>query len=413
MKYGLIGETLSHSFSAQIHKALSGEDYVLKEIRREQLAAFLQKRDFCAINVTIPYKEEVIPFLDVIDERAKSIGAVNTVVNRGGKLFGYNTDYWGLRALIEKNKLSLAGKTVLILGSGGTSLTAQKVAEDLGAAEVLRVSRGGGEGLITYPEAIARYSDASVIINTTPVGMYPHCGEVPVELAPFTALEAVFDAVYNPLRTALVLQAQARGILAEGGLYMLTAQAVYASEYFLNKTYAPEVLEEGYRRQLLERENIVLTGMPGSGKTTVGKLLAASLGRDFVDTDALIVEREQREIAAIFAADGEAYFRNAESEVIAAISQKAQGLVIATGGGAVLRAENVAHLKQNGKIYFLNRCLEDLIPTADRPLAADTEALTRRFEERFALYCRTADKEIVIDADAAQIAARIRKDYTF
>ena len=411
MKYGLIGQTLSHSFSAPIHQALSGEEYLLKEVPQEGLEAFFSERDFCAVNVTIPYKSACLRYLDVIDSRAEAIGAVNTVVNRDGKLYGYNTDYYGLKALIEKNAVSLCGKTVLILGSGGTSLTAEKVAEDMGAARILRVSRGEKPGTIPYEEAYQKYKEAQVLINTTPVGMYPHTEGMAADIAAFTQLEAVFDVVYNPLRTDLVLASRQRGIIAEGGLFMLVAQAVFASELFFNKHYESAVLEKTYRRILAQKQNIVLTGMPGSGKSTVGKLLSACLGKEFFDTDALIEAREAKPVSAIFAEEGEAAFRKIESEVIALLSSQAEGIIIATGGGAVLREENVKALRRNGKIYFLNRALEALVPTADRPLALDRAALEQRFKERFAIYQSTADCEISVTGSAQETAALIGKEY--
>ena len=340
MKYGLIGEKLSHSFSARIHAAL-GYEYALKELKKEELADFFAAREFAAINVTIPYKQAVIPYLDKIDERAAKIGAVNTVVNRNGVLYGYNTDYSGLKALIEKNGVSLQGKTVLILGTGGTSLTAAAVAAAMGARKVLRVSRTQKSGTVTYAQAYSDVADAQVIINTTPVGMYPKAGETPIDPAAFSKLEAVFDAVYNPLSTRLVLLARERGLTAEGGLYMLVAQAVFASELFLDRHYPESVFEELFTSLQKERLGIVLIGMPGSGKTTVGKLLAEKMHLPFYDTDALVVNREKMEISDIFRTKGEVYFRDAESAVIKELAANAGAAVIATGGGAVLRKENV------------------------------------------------------------------------
>lgn len=411
MKYGLIGEKLSHSFSADIHFSLSGEKYELGELKRKELKSFFEKRAFSGINVTIPYKSDVIPLLDSVDKTAAEIGAVNTVVNRGGKLYGYNTDYLGLKALIKKNRVSLEGKTVLILGTGGTSLTAKKVAADLGAALVKRVSRSPKEGAITYSEAISDYSGSQIIINTTPVGMFPKTDASPIELDSFNNLEGVFDVVYNPLRTCLVLDAEKRGVIAEGGLYMLVAQAVFASEYFLDKKYEKSVLDACFKKLLTKKENIALIGMPGSGKTTVGKLLAQSLEKEFVDTDALIEKKAGKSISLIFKDDGEEYFRTLESEIIGELSHRADGIIIATGGGAVLKNENVLNLKKNSKLYFLNRSVDDIVPTSDRPLALDKSALKKRFEERFEIYKRSADTEIEVNADAEKIADRIRKDF--
>ena len=412
MKYGLIGEKLGHSFSKIIHEKLVNEPYDLIELSKEQLAPFMRKKDFRAINVTIPYKQDVMAFLDEIHPAAQAIGAVNTVVNRGGKLIGYNTDYSGLKALIEQNGVSLAGKCVLILGSGGTSLTARQAALDMGAAQVQRVSRSAKAGTIDYAAAYEQYGGADVIINTTPVGMYPHIEGTAVDLGKFHHLQAVFDVVYNPLCTDLVLKAKQKGITAAGGLYMLVAQAVYASEYFHDTVYEADTIPMLFQQIKNERQNIVLSGMPGSGKSTVGKMLAEKSGRAFYDTDVLIEEQAGMPISTIFETYGETYFRDLESRVIASLAAK-QGAVIALGGGAILREENVFSLKHNGKIFFLNRNIDDIVPTADRPLALNKEALRQRFAERYDRYCSTADKIIQVTGDAAQVASLIGKEYLF
>ena len=411
MQYGLIGEKLGHSFSKIIHEHLAGYRYELKELPREALAQFLEQRDFAAINVTIPYKQAVMAYLDEIDGAAKAIGAVNTIVNTGGKLKGYNTDYLGLKALIEKGGASLQGKTVAVLGSGGTSLTARQVATDMGAERVVRVSRRATPGCITYEELYSRYRSAQVLINTTPVGMYPQVEGAAVDIEQLEGLEAIFDAVYNPLRTDLVLEAKQRGLIAAGGLYMLVAQAVYASELFTGMTLSPEMFETEYQHILCKMQNIALAGMPGSGKTTVGKLLAEALGRDYIDTDVLIEKQAGKPISDIFAASGEAAFRRVESETVQAIAKQPTGAVIALGGGAVLDPANVRALKRNAKIYYINRKIEDIVPTVDRPLALDREALQQRYRERHAIYEQCADTEIQVTADAAAVAEAIRKDY--
>ena len=412
MKYGLIGEKLPHSFSKIIHAKIADYDYELKELKKSELEEFMLAKDFCAVNVTIPYKKEVMKYLDNISPSAKKIGAVNTVVNKNGELFGYNTDYLGLKALIERKSVDLKGKTVLILGSGGTSLTALSVCEDMGAKEVFRVSRSKKENCITYSD-ITDYSNADVIINTTPVGMYPDTDKTPLDISSFKKLEAVFDVIYNPLRTNLVLGAQNTGVKAEGGLYMLVAQAVYASEYFLDKKYDEKLIDKIYSSLLCERENIVLSGMPGSGKSTVGKMLANALNKAFIDTDEEIEKSEKLAISAIFEQHGEGYFRDLESEVIKRLSLTANGSVIALGGGAVLRKENVSELKKNGRIYFLDRSLNDILPTSDRPLANSRQALEKRFNERYQIYTDTCDKQIKVDDTAEKIAERIRKDYCY
>ena len=416
MKYGLIGEHLPHSFSKEIHAKIASYEYELHELSKDQLAGFMQKHDFSGINVTIPYKEAVIPFLSEVDETAKRIGAVNTVVNRNGKLFGYNTDAYGMRALILKTGLDFTDAEVLILGTGGTAHTAHAVAESLGAKTTITVGRTAKNGAVTYDEAYRSHADADFIINTTPCGMYPYpdgkegMAGIPVELSKFTSLRGVIDAVFNPLRTNLVLEAAERGIPAGGGLYMLVAQAVAAAEIFTGTAYDAEIPVKVYREIRAEKENIVLTGMPGSGKTTVGQYLANELGRRFYDTDAEIVKKTGKEISALFAEIGNDGFRALEAEVIAEISGHVTGAVIATGGGAVLRDDNVRALKRTGRLYFLNRSLDKIEPTADRPLALDRAALEARFRERYERYLATCDIEIVTDENVYHTADSIKED---
>ncbi len=417
MQYGCIGEHLGHSFSAPIHGMLGDYPYEIREIPREELDAFLDARDFLGINVTIPYKEKVIPHLDEISPLAGEIGAVNTVVNRGGRLYGYNTDYDGMQALLERIGVPLAGKKVAVLGSGGTSRTACVLANRLGASHVLCVGRQKKEGCITYEELYACHGDAEYIINTTPCGMYPYddgkegMQACPVDLARLPGVAGVADAVYNPLRTELVSEAIARGIPASGGLYMLVAQAVKASELFLNTAYPASVLDDVMKKMTGEKENIVLTGMPGSGKSTVGRLLAEDMGRPFLDTDALIVEAAGMAIPEIFAQKGEAYFRDLEADVIRDRVSQMQGAVIATGGGVILREENLRRLRRNGRIFFLDRPLKDLIPTQDRPLSATKEDIVRRYEERYDRYCNTADVHLPISGNARETAAQIESEW--
>ncbi len=403
MKYGLIGEKLGHSFSKPIHEKTGGYEYELREIARDDLDAFMKEKAFSGINVTIPYKERVMPYLDYIDPDAVSIGAVNTVVNREGRLYGYNTDFGGMKMLIEKQGFDYEGKKVLILGSGGTAKTAFAVSKSLGARKVIFVSR---KGSVNYENVHLLHGDASYIINTTPVGMYPDNFSSPLDLSLFTVLEGVTDVVYNPLKTRLCLEAEKRGIPAEGGLYMLVSQGVLASQYFLGKELDVKGLtDETFEGIKGSKQNIVLVGMPGSGKTTVGKALAVKTGREFVDTDEMIVCRHG-EISKIFAEKGEAYFRGLEEEAVKEASKKSCA-VIATGGGAVLRKENVEALSQNGVIFFLNRPLEDIIPTDDRPLSRDIEALKKRFEERYDIYICSADYEIHIDGKVENAVSRI------
>ena len=281
MKYGCIGKSLSHSYSKEIHARLSAEPYELFELNEGELTDFFQTRDFCGINVTIPYKETVIPYLDALDESAKAVGAVNTIVNDGGSLVGYNTDFYGLGALLSRMGVSLQGKTVVILGSGGTSKTAVALARAQGAREVLVVSRTKGKGDLVYGDLHTVAKDAEILIQTTPVGMYPHDEDCPVALEDFAKLEAVVDAVYHPLRTRLVVEAEAKGIKAAGGLYMLVSQAARSASLFHGTSYGDKTIETIYRSLAKEKENLVLVGMPSSGKSTVGRLVAERLGRSF------------------------------------------------------------------------------------------------------------------------------------
>ena len=393
MEYGCIGKKLTHSFSKIIHNKLADYEYELCEIPENELADFMTRADFKAINVTIPYKQAVIPFLHSISDTVKRIGAVNTVVNKNGRLYGYNTDFSGMRALILRQGVSLKGKKVLILGSGGTSKTAYAVAENLGAAEVYRVSRSGNDGAITYEEAYKRHSDAQAIINTTPCGMYPAIGESAVDTERFPDLSSVTDAVYNPLSSALVVSAREKGINAVGGLYMLVAQAAFAAEKFIDISVPEEKTEEIYRGILIQKKNIVLIGMPGCGKTTIGKRLAAELGKKFIDTDSEIIKEINMPISDYFERFGEESFRRLESEVIKRISAE-QSAVTATGGGAVLNRENIRLLKENGTVVFIDRPIEKLVTSSDRPLSSDREMLKKRYDERYGLYCSSADKKI-------------------
>lgn len=396
MKYGCIGETLKHSFSKEIHGELADYQYELCEVKKDELDMFMKQADFLAINVTIPYKEAVIPYLDSVSQIASEIGAVNTVVNRDGKLYGYNTDFYGLRALIERIGLELSGKKVAILGTGGTSKTARAVAKSLGAAEVLCVSRQAGDGSITYDEFYRNHADTQIVINCTPVGMFPKSDASPIEPVRLPELEGVVDAVYNPLNTALIQAARECGAKAQGGLYMLVYQALKASEFFLDTNYSAETAERIYKKILKQKENIVLTGMPASGKTTVGKLLAERLQREFIDTDEEIEKRLGCKISEVFETRGEGYFRSIEAQVIAEISAR-NGLVIATGGGAVLRSDNVVNLHKNSVVFFIDRSPENLYPTCDRPLASTVEAIKKRYAERYETYCKSADVRVDCD----------------
>lgn len=410
MKYGLIGEKLGHSFSAEIHARLGDYEYRLCELTKQELHEFMTKKDFCAINVTIPYKRDVIPYLDEIDSAAQNIGAVNTIVNRGGKLCGYNTDFYGMKSLIDREGIGIKGKNVAILGTGGTSKTAHAVARAMGAGNVFAVSRTPDGNSISYDELYARAGEINVIINTTPVGMYPHDSGVPLDISGFGALEGVVDAIYHPLCTNIVLDAMARGIPARGGLYMLVAQAAYAAKLFFDDDAMMSKTEGIFRALEANKQNIVLVGMPGCGKSTVGGRIAAALGRELLDSDSEIVNDVGMSIPEYFAKYGEGEFRERESEAVERLAQK-NGVIIATGGGAVLREQNVKMLKRNGVVIFIDRSIENILPTEDRPLSRDRAALQKRYDERYPVYCAAADIRIDADASIDEVAERVIKAF--
>lgn len=396
MKYGLIGEHLKHSYSCEIHAQIADYEYELHEIPPSGLGGFLKKREFNAINVTIPYKQDVIPYLDEISDTAKRIGAVNTIVNRNGRLCGDNTDFAGMLALAKHIGVDMKGRKVLILGTGGASKTGHALAEYMGAESVYYVSRSGKDGSISYEQAVTEHSDAQIIINATPVGMFPKQDGRPIDISAFPKLEGVIDAIYNPLRTNLILDAQERGIPAEGGLYMLSAQAVHASAVFRGIPLDESLVDKAFKSVKNDKQSIVLIGMPSSGKTTVGRILAEKCGKQLADTDEYIVRKIGMPISDFFAKFGEAEFRKIEKETVAELSATG-GRIIATGGGAVLDAENVRALKQNGVLVFLDRRPENLVATDDRPLSSRRSALEKLYTERYDIYCAAA--ELHIDAN--------------
>ena len=412
MKYGLIGEKLAHSYSCEIHALIAQYDYILQPLKKNEVEEFLRARDFCAINVTIPYKETVIPYLDFVSDEAKAIGAVNTIVNKDGKLFGYNTDFYGIKALCKKANIEVEGKNVLVLGTGGTAKTACAVMKSLGAKSAVKVSRSKKDGAIDYDEAKTR-EDTQIVFNATPVGMYPSDEGIPIELSAFSNLEGVLDAIYHPLCTNLVLQAREQGCKALGGLYMLVAQAVYASRLFLGKKIddvKESEIEEAYDKILAQKQNVVLVGMPSSGKSTIGKRVAKALAREFVDTDEEIVKRINMPIAEFFKKHSESEFRTIESEVVREVSKKS-AVVIATGGGVVLAKDNVYALKRNGKVVLLDRKPENLVATKSRPLASNKDDLAKLYEKRYPVYTACADQRIVNDKSADEIAMQIAKEF--
>lgn len=403
MEYGLLGEKLGHSFSPQIHRALAGYDYRLLPTPPEEVETLLRERDFKGLNVTIPYKQTVMPLCDEIDPRAAAIGAVNTVVNREGRLTGYNTDIDGLIYLARRAGVELAGKKTVILGSGGTSRTAQAAAKALGAAEIAVISRRGEDNY----DNLSRHADAQVLINTTPVGMFPHCGQSPVSLSLFPDLTGVLDVVYNPLHTALLLEAEARGLPCSCGLPMLVAQAKRAAELFTGASIPDSRTEEILAGLTAQLRNIVLIGMPGCGKTAIGIALAALLGRRFVDLDALIVEKAGKPIPDIFAQEGEAAFRELEHEIVREAGMAA-GCVISTGGGVVTRQDNYAPLHQNGVIFHLVRDLA-LLPSDGRPVSQSTD-LGLLWERREPLYAAFADRAVDNNGALEETLGQIKKE---
>ncbi len=391
-KFGLIGKTLKHSYSKKIHPLLGDYSYQMIELLPEQVGEFVKSGYLDGFNVTIPYKKDVIPFLDVVDERAKKIGAVNTIVKKDGKLMGFNTDFDGMRYMLSRAGIDLKDKNVLILGSGGTSNTSRAVAEFLGAKKISTLSRTGE---INYENYKIKANDSQVIINTTPVGMYPDNYNCLIDLSAFPGLIGVADVVYNPATTMLLYQAKNLGVKYTNGFPMLVAQAKYAMELFLDKSVSDDVIEPIIKTLSAENQNVILVGMPGSGKTTIGKALAEKLNKEFIDTDQEIERRENRTIPEIFASSGEEYFRNIESQVLKDVGKLA-GKIISTGGGVIKNKDNYFPLMQNGKIFWIDRKVESLV-TDGRPLSKDLETVKKLYLERKDNYAFFADAVIKND----------------
>ena len=390
---GLLGKTLGHSYSPLIHSYLGQYEYRLFEKQPHELEDFLKRGEFEGLNVTMPYKKDVIPYLDALSPIAARLGAVNTIVRREGKLIGHNTDYAGFLSMVHRSGLDPAAKKVLILGSGGASATAVAVMEDLGA-DVIVISRGGENN---YNNLYTMHTDAAIIVNTTPVGMYPNTDFSPISISAFPALEGVLDVIYNPTNTMLLQLAQESGVYGMSGLWMLVAQAREASEWFQNATISEERLAEIYRTVKAQMENIVLIGMPGCGKTTVGKALADKLGRQFFDADAEIAKKANMSIPEIFAKEGEDGFRSREIKVLSELG-KQSGLVIATGGGCVTFSINHSFLHQNGRIFWLKRDISQL-PTDGRPLSQKGN-LEEMYRIRKPLYESFAD--VIIENETVE-----------
>ncbi len=386
MRCGLIGERLSHSFSPQIHSHLCDYSYSLFEMSEDEVGKFVKGDLYDAVNVTIPYKKTVIPFLDEISDEARRIGSVNTITRtKEGALRGDNTDHFGFSYLLRKSGIEIRGKKVLILGTGGASLTARTVCADLGAESITFVSRAGE---INYENAYERCADCEVIINCTPVGMYPKNLVSPIDLSRFPSIEAVADMIYNPAKTKLLLDAERLGVKNTNGLSMLVAQAKRACELFLGEEIDNSEIDRICSLIESETGNIVLVGMPGCGKSTIAALVSEITGRELIDTDELIVEGEGRSIPEIFATDGEEYFRACESRIAAEVG-KLSGKIISTGGGIVTRNENYEPLRQNGRVFFIKRDVS-LLSRDGRPLSLGAD-LEEMYAKRLPLYLKFAD----------------------
>lgn len=400
--YGLIGGKLGHSYSKIIHEKIADYTYELLPLPTEAEArTFMERRAFAAINVTIPYKQFVIPYCDVVDPKAQAIGAVNTIVNRDGKLYGYNTDYAGFAYLAGAHGVDFAGKTVLILGTGGTHSTVTAVCRDGGAKEILTASRTGKGDALLYSEAMHR-PDVQIIVNTTPCGMFPNVGQCLIDPKAFPALEAVLDVVYNPFRTELLLRAEDCGVTAAGGFEMLVAQAVFATEHFTGRQLDTAAIIPAVSRELRHQlANVSIIGMPGCGKSTVGAALAKRLDKKFVDLDAEIERRTGHNIPDIFAQEGEDVFRRYEADVLAEVA-KSNSQVIACGGGVIKSPANTRALRQNGPVLWVRRPLEALA-TGGRPLSKGGAALKQLEAERTPLY--EAASTVVLENNGSLTAA--------
>lgn len=404
MVYGLLGRTLRHSYSPQIHALLGDYEYRLFEVEPQDLEAFLKKREFGGINVTIPYKKDVLPYLSGISDNAKRIGAVNTIiVKEDGGLYGDNTDYDGFLRLVQKSGFQVKGKKALVLGTGGASLPISAVLSDLGAREIVFISRSGENNY----QNLSRHADADLIVNTTPVGMYPNNLKAPLSLSEFPKLSGVLDIVYNPQKTKLILDAERLGIPAYSGLLMLVAQGKRAAELFLGHDIPDSETDRIFKKLSTEMQNIVLVGMPGCGKTTVGKALAEQLNRPFFDADEEILKRTGKSAEAWIEACGEAVFRQKETEVLESLC-KQSGTVIATGGGAVTVPENADILRQNSIVFFINRDVSAL-PVEGRPLSKAT-ALSEMYEVRLPMYRSVCDYEIAADGSVEAVVRRILEE---
>lgn len=399
--YGLLGEKLGHSFSPEIHSMLGNYEYRLFEVEKNELENFIKHGEWDGINVTIPYKKTVMSYLDEISENAQKIGSVNTVVRRSdGTLFGDNTDYYGFLYTVKRSRINFDGKKVLVLGTGGASLAVKAVISDLNAGEIISISRSGENNY----QNIKNHADADIIVNTTPVGMYPKNLVSPVKVSDFTRLSAVFDIIYNPQKTQLVLDAEKLDIPAFSGLSMLVAQAKRASEIFFDKEIDDSVTEKILNKVSTDMKSIVLIGMPGSGKSSIGTFLAEKTGREFLDTDEEAEEIAGSSPAEIIKTQGEKSFRKIENEAVKSIC-KLSGKIIATGGGVVTNEDNFDAIRQNSTVFFINRDIS-VLPTDNRPLS-QKNSLDDMFKIRLPLYRKFCDFEIDGNGTIEEVAQRI------
>ncbi len=412
MEYGLIGAKLGHSFSKIIHEQLANYTYELQPLNQQEFQTFMEQRKFKAINVTIPYKIAVMPYLDHIDAKAQKIKAVNTILQKDGKLYGTNTDYDGFYYTLQKHEIDVKNKKVLVCGDGGAAQAIKAVLTDEGCKEIISIRRTPTPTTVTYEEACRKHNDVQVIVNTSPCGMFPKHLETPINLADFPLCEAVVDIIYNPLLTRLCLQAKKRGLKYAGGLEMLVAQAKYAVEFFTQQTLDDALIAQLVEKLLQEKRNIVLIGMPSCGKTTIAKALAHRCGRAWIDIDEAIVKRSGKSIKAIMEAGGEAAFRKTESDTVADIS-KLQGYVIATGGGVIKNPLNMELLSLNGSIFYIKRDLSALLVDKERPLSSSKEAIAALWEERKALYPLYADAVIENNADIEDAITQLLSAFTY
>ena len=417
MKYGLIGEHLGHSFSKQIQTRIAEivnvkeYDYQLVELNKEEFKDFMEKKDFKGINVTIPYKKDVIPYLDEMDESAKAIGAVNTIINVDGKLKGYNTDFGGFLYMVKAHNVHMEGKKVLIIGNGGACAAVKAVCEHENAKDIVIVSRSANRGAIGYDEMYTSHLDADIVVNTSPVGMFPNIANAPIAVSWFHKLECVLDVVYNPILTRLCFEAQEADIKRVIGLEMLIAQAKYTFEIFEDMSFDDSIIDEIKKEMLKDRCNIVLIGMPSAGKTTIGKMLEEKLGKEFFDLDDMIIAKAGKSIPEIFQESGEAGFRAIETEV-AIEASKMNNKIIATGGGAIKHKVNMDFLRLNGITIFIDRDIDKLISSdPNRPLSSSKQALQQMHKERYPLYQKYAAYVAVNNANIEETVDDIVNSY--